>query len=168
MARHVGVAERPRDLLDDVVHPVGLGANVGPVRRHDDREPPVVAGVFQDRETDRLNETFDLLASELDPDLAVHTGDRHRDHERLGDVAAHVEHPVGHTETGDALGQQLAEAPYRRLDAPRITAAFETRRGLGPQTEALGGAGDRHGREVGRLEQDLGRALGDLRRRRRP
>ena len=60
MARHVGVPERPGDLLDDVVDTVGLGAHVGPVRRHDDRQPAVVAGVLHDREADRPDQACDL------------------------------------------------------------------------------------------------------------
>ncbi len=62
------VAERPGDLLDHVVHPVGLGANVGPVRRHHRRSPAASVSaplVLHHREPDRAQQAGDLLAPEL-------------------------------------------------------------------------------------------------------
>ena len=151
------------DLLDDVVDTVRFGPDVGAVRRDLDGQHAAVraASVFQHREADRLNEASDLAGSERNPDLAVHAGDRHRDDEGLGDVGVHVEHAIGDVEPGHAFRQELTEAPHRGLYHPRVDAAFETRRCLRAEPEALGRACDGHGREVRRLEQDLRGRRGD-------
>ena len=64
-------------------------------------------------------------------------------------------------------GMLSASSSQNRRTAGSIpqgsTAALEAGRRLGAQAEALGGAGDRHRREVGRLEQHLGGGVGDLR-----
>jgi hypothetical protein len=84
---------------------------------------------------------------------------------RRGHHAADVDDAVADREARRALRQELAETIDGGVDTPGVTSPFEARRGLGPQAQPLGCAGDGHGSEVGRLEQHLGGSGGDLRRR---
>ena len=162
MSRHVRVAEGARHLFDDVVDPERSGAHVGAIGRHHHLQHAIIDAVRCRAESDGCDQSGDVLAAQIDADLALDPGDRDIDLERSGNITTHVEHSVGHLQAGDALLHQLEEAGDRGVDAPGVASALETGRGLGTQSQALRGPGDHHGCEVGRFEQDLGRALGDL------
>ena len=106
------------------------------------------------------------VSAQRHPDLPLDPGDGHVELESArGTSPSTSSRAVAHREARAALGQQFDEAVDGGSRCPRVTAPLEAGRGLGPQAQALRRAGDGHRGEVGRLEEDLGGGVRDLRRR---
>ena len=151
--RQARVALEPRDLLDQVDRNAQIGA---PGRRRDgqrlstdlDLAPDV--GQSADHRLGRVVDTGNL------------TGQCRREHDAL---ARRALIDVGHR-IGTPDGSEIGEERHCELGGCRSQVAvdptLEPARGLGTETVAERGVGDRGRLEMRRLQQDLARAVGDL------
>ena len=151
-----GVPVVARELLDQV----DLGGAVGAPRRDRDRQP-------RPRAPHREADAPERRADRRDPHRGAEDPPDLRGPQRGARGARQVRRArVGrarvHHEPGARLAEDGGEPRDRVVDAHRVDAALEARRGLGAQRHPLTRAADARGREPRRLERDLGRRVGDL------
>ena len=116
-------------------------------------------------EPDRLQVAPDLVGRQVGAEDGVDPGRAHGHGDRLREVGGvgGVDQAADHLGPGD-LGEELGEAGRGPVDALGVDSPLEAHRRLRAQAEALRGAGDGLGPEPGRLQEDGGGGVGDLRR----
>ena len=148
--RHV-VEPEACDLLDEIDFARDVTGTPG---RH--RHRPI----RRDVETETRQPVALLVGTDLHPDdrvdaLRPQPNDRSR---RKGSVDVDVAGPSRAGERHEQLGRETR----RRLSEVRVDALLPAVRPVGSQPQPLGALQDRDGLEVRRLEQDVGRRVGDL------
>ena len=150
----------PRHLFDHVDLSFGVGAEGG--NGHVDH----ARRLRRAPEADGLEIADNLVVAEVAAENGVDPCRAHHDPGRAGDLTPDVERTDGAVVSlPRRRAEQLAQAQGGAVDSLGVTAPLEARRRLGPEVQPLGAAGDRHGREVRRLEQDAARRGRDLARR---